>query len=163
LAIVFFSTCISKLKYFKSHLKFIISYNLLPNKVIPFFLKLIIALEGVIVLTLLTNYLKLIGYIIAIILLSIYTFAIIINLIRANNIECGCGGIVGNKQISWITFLRNIFLLVLFGFLLMGNIYKGGYILENYFNMYVGMFLICLYLILITGENLSNMFKRLQE
>ena len=47
---------------------------------------------------------------ILLLLLIMYTIGIIVNLYRKRtNISCGCGGIVGDHNLSWTLVFRNIF------------------------------------------------------
>jgi hypothetical protein len=52
----------------------------------------------------------------AIVLMSLTTFAISINLIRGNaDVSCGCGGIEDEQRLSWGLVSRNIVIIVLLG------------------------------------------------
>lgn len=56
---------------------------------------------------------------ILLLLLIMYTIGIIVNLYRKRtNISCGCGGIVGDHNLSWTLVFRNIFLVGLIIFLI---------------------------------------------
>ncbi|WP_394558031.1 MauE/DoxX family redox-associated membrane protein [Priestia aryabhattai] len=56
--------------------------------------------------------------ILAIILFTCFTITILINVIRGNrNIDCGCGGILGDQQISWKIIIRNLLFVCALSFL----------------------------------------------
>ena len=108
---VFLSTSLSKLNKMDQHILTVKEYNLLPNRFVRFFSILEVYFELSVGLFLLLGLFPGITSGIAVVLLLIFTSAISINLLRGrNNISCGCGGIAGNHQISWILVFRNLLL-----------------------------------------------------
>lgn len=105
---IFFSTSLNKIFNFTEHIVILKEYKLFPNKHIKAF-----ALTGVCV-ELIGALLFIIGYVsgalILLMLLMLFSLGIILNLVRGRkHIDCGCGGLLGEKQISWQLVFRNIF------------------------------------------------------
>ncbi|WP_033826775.1 MauE/DoxX family redox-associated membrane protein [Bacillus andreraoultii] len=90
-------------------------YNLIKNKVLINDLSvIIILLEFVLGLFFVLHISKWTSIIGSILLFLLFTFAILINLIKGNvNINCGCGGIVGDQLLSWKLLIRNIYIILL--------------------------------------------------
>lgn len=113
LAIIFISTAIEKIIRIKTYLQEIVSYKLLPQSLTKIFGGLNIFLELFLALCLFTGSWLVIGVVGSIVLLSIYNLAITINIIRGRTgISCGCGGLLGKGEISWMLVFRNTFLKV---------------------------------------------------
>lgn len=110
---IFLSTSIHKVLHLKEHFQIIESYKILPQFLNKSFGFLDIMLEFIIVAGLLTGNLHIYCLILSILLLILYSSAISINLIRGKReIECGCGGVLGNHRISFVLVIRN------FGFII---------------------------------------------
>lgn len=111
---IFIGTFIDKIQNFISHMGVVRSYRIVPENILRPLVYVEITLELIIgigmILGIMVNFMNLI----AAFLLSLYAFAMIVNLIRGNyDLSCGCGGILGDSKISWKLVIRNIvFLLV---------------------------------------------------
>ncbi|WP_370296304.1 MauE/DoxX family redox-associated membrane protein [Rossellomorea marisflavi] len=109
--IFIFSTA-SKLLDFKGHKDSIRFYRLIPSILIAPILTILIFLEAFAALLILFNLYRFLGVSILAVLLSIYTIAILINLVRGNSdINCGCGGVIGEHKLSFKLVFRNLILL----------------------------------------------------
>jgi hypothetical protein len=114
--VVFLNIVIGKLNNFASHLKAIDDYRIVPTKlivlagVIELIIQAMISISFVIGLQVSFTLLLCIG------LISVYTLAIVYNLLRGRkDLGCGCGGILGDHIISWKLVLRNLlFILTLY-------------------------------------------------
>lgn len=111
IAIIFISSSISKYNTFDKHIGIIEDYKVLPTNWSRVMGKLDITAEFVVGLLLLVGLFQFFGGFFAACILLIYTIAIVINLLRGRNeISCGCGGVLGNHNLSWILVTRNILL-----------------------------------------------------
>jgi hypothetical protein len=111
--IIFFSSIIYKVRSFYVHLHAIESYRVLPVNFIKPFAIIGITLESFIFISMLLGFYIVLFSVLAILLLLIYTVGISINVIKETNIDCGCGGFLGNHKISWLFVIRNIILVLL--------------------------------------------------
>ncbi|MDG0873840.1 hypothetical protein L5D93_15920 [Paenibacillus thiaminolyticus] len=111
LAFLFLSTFLHKTLNYREHIRIMNAYHLVPARlIVPSFI-LFAAAELAIGLTLLLSGITLYHVVSIGSLLSIYTFAIGFNLMRGHrHIDCGCGGILENEQLSWGLVLRNLLL-----------------------------------------------------
>ncbi|MGG4397869.1 MauE/DoxX family redox-associated membrane protein [Paenibacillus thiaminolyticus] len=111
LAFLFLSTFLHKTLNYREHIRIMNAYHLVPAPfIVPSFI-LFAAAELAIGLTLLLSGITLYHVVSIGSLLSIYTFAIGFNLMRGHrHIDCGCGGILENEQLSWGLVLRNLLL-----------------------------------------------------
>lgn len=111
LAFLFLSTFLHKTLNYHEHIRIMNAYHLVPARfAIPSFI-LFAAAELAIGLSLLLSGVTLYHVVSIGSLLSIYTFAIGFNLMRGHrHINCGCGGILENEQLSWGLVLRNLLL-----------------------------------------------------
>jgi uncharacterized membrane protein YphA (DoxX/SURF4 family) len=51
------------------------------------------------------------------VLLAAFTAAVVVNLVRGRRISCGCFGTLSQREISWISAARNVFLIAAAGVL----------------------------------------------
>ncbi|WII36989.1 MauE/DoxX family redox-associated membrane protein [Paenibacillus thiaminolyticus] len=111
LAFLFLSTFLHKTLTCREHIRIMNAYRLVPARlIVPSFI-LFAAAELAIGLSLLLSGITLYHVVSIGSLLSIYTFAIGFNLMRGHrHIDCGCGGILENEQLSWGLVLRNLLL-----------------------------------------------------
>ncbi|WP_374017893.1 MauE/DoxX family redox-associated membrane protein [Paenibacillus thiaminolyticus] len=111
LAFLFLSTFLHKTLNYREHIRTMNAYHLVPARfIVPSFI-LFAAAELAIGLSLLLSGITLYHVVSIGSLLSIYTFAIGFNLMRGHrHINCGCGGILENEQLSWGLVLRNLLL-----------------------------------------------------
>ncbi|WP_410503366.1 MauE/DoxX family redox-associated membrane protein [Exiguobacterium acetylicum] len=115
---MFLTSAISKMRTFDQHKKIIHSYDILPSKTVHYFAYIDVAFELFLAAMLLSILNLPIVSILSIALLLLYTIAISINLIRGKvDLDCGCGGIVGENKISWKLVIRNMFISLILVFL----------------------------------------------
>ncbi len=113
-SIMFLSSAISKLKKLEYHRIIIQEYKILPPSLVKIFSRFDVLGELVIGTLFLLGLFHKTASALAILLLSIYSVAILVNLLRGNrNISCGCGGVVGNHKLSWWLVLRNLALILI--------------------------------------------------
>ncbi|XKK36766.1 hypothetical protein HFP66_30340 [Bacillus sp. A17A.1] len=113
IGIVLFTTALDKLKNYNDHILIIKSYNILPSRLAKPFFILDFIVQILISISFVFSIKVSIFSFAAIFLMALYTMAIIINLLRKNDINCGCGGLVGNHSISWKLVVRNMMLILL--------------------------------------------------
>lgn len=113
LSALFISSSFSKIRNYEEHKMVVKNYNLLPKRSISMFMFIEVSLELLTGIGLLLTPVQISSIYLAIIMLVIFTIAVAINLLRGRtNISCGCGGIVGNHQLSWKLVFRNLCLIV---------------------------------------------------
>lgn len=113
-SLIFLTTSVTKLVDTDKHITSIEDYRILQkNLVIPFFYMDIVSslIAGIGIL--LSSYAKILSILIMIVLLVIYTTALVIHLFnKRNDLSCGCGGILGDHMISWKLVVRNSLLIL---------------------------------------------------
>jgi uncharacterized membrane protein YphA (DoxX/SURF4 family) len=127
---VLISYGISKVKHFEESIVTIEEYKIIPKFLIKPFAFINITLEILLGLHLYMGLFQEVASFLAILLLTVYITAIMINLIKGRvNISCGCGGILGSKGISWWLVLRNVSFIVV---LIPLCFYSSGFVsIEN--------------------------------
>lgn len=108
LGLIFLSSGILKLTNFKWFASAVDNYRILPTFLItPASLILVIGevIGGLGILT--GTFLQVSSYMI-LSLLIVFVIAISINLFRKRSIQCGCGGLIGNRKISKNIIIRNL-------------------------------------------------------
>ncbi|ENQ3108704.1 DoxX family membrane protein [Bacillus cereus] len=116
---LFLSSSISKLLYFSKHVVIVEEYKILPKKFTKFFSRIEVSFELICSISLILGLLQPWVGAILLLLLIMYTIGIIVNLCRKRtNISCGCGGIAGDHNLSWVLAFRNLFLIGLIIFLI---------------------------------------------
>lgn len=112
--LLFLSTALVKTFNFNKHFILIGNYHLLRPSLIYPFLILVIIIELYSSYFFMISELSLMNIMIVITLLLIYTFAILVNLIKGNkNINCGCGGVLENDSLNYGIVIRNITLIII--------------------------------------------------
>ncbi|KAF0993824.1 MauE/DoxX family redox-associated membrane protein [Geobacillus sp. TFV-3] len=109
------------------HLKEIADYRIIPQKYIFIFYIFTVFSEIYISCSLLINFQKNISILLGILLLLIYSLAIMINIKRGNTeISCGCGGLMKGNNIHSLLIVRNsILILILLLISTMGSVDDG--------------------------------------
>lgn len=106
---VFLISSISKLADIESHYAVIYSYEILPKNWTRSFTWIDSTSELLIGISLIIGFFVKITSFLFILLLGAYTLAITINLLKGRTeINCGCGGLVGNHKLSGKLLIRNI-------------------------------------------------------
>jgi uncharacterized membrane protein YphA (DoxX/SURF4 family) len=113
-ASIFIGSFYSKVKNIDKHIKIVREYRILREKMIRPFVYLNIIIELAVAIFLYIGVYQTIVTLISIMLIVIYTLAIIINLLKGRkDISCGCGGIIGDYNLSWLLAYRNLLLVIL--------------------------------------------------
>ncbi|MNC26929.1 Methylamine utilization protein MauE [compost metagenome] len=108
-AVMFLTSFLEKIRNYNLHLFILKDYKIIPHKLVNLFGALDVIAQILIALSFILGVWIYAGYVTSSILLFTYAIAISINLLRGrNNISCGCGGLVGNHQISWWLVFRNL-------------------------------------------------------
>jgi len=110
LLLVFLQAVLHKLFDVAEFRGFVADYQLLPERWVSLASNVFIGLEAMVVLLSLTAIGRSVALVVAILLLSLYGMAIVINLLRGRqSIECGCGGAV--QSLGWHLVVRNLCLM----------------------------------------------------
>jgi|SRR5699024_8780228 len=117
LGIIFFTSFVSHLFNMEKYISDIKAYNIFPENSTKTLGVFIILLEFCVGVLLILGYYQKFSLVFSTLLLLLFTGGITINLMRNNKINCACGGILGDSQISWKLILRNIFFLLIVLFL----------------------------------------------
>ena len=116
--LIFFSSGIEKIKEIKKHEGAVADFKILPSKFVPLFSRIDPILEIIISVCIFFSFFLKFNIFSCLILLVIYTIAIVINLLRGRyEISCGCGGVVGTHSLSWWLVGRNT--LIMFSLILL--------------------------------------------
>jgi hypothetical protein len=110
---IFFTSGASKLINFNKTNINIERYNLIPKRLVKPANIINIFLEFLLVALLFTkafNY----GLFISIVLLFLYSIAMVLSLNKVKKLDCGCGGILGNHEVSFKLVFRNLILILIF-------------------------------------------------
>ena len=115
IALVFIVGAIQKLKDIDTFQATVEAYDLLPQFLVTGFSIILPVVELVTACLLLVNLSQgLYGLILAILVLSVTTTGIIVNLLRGNlDVSCGCGGLEDEAPLSWGLVGRNLTLLAM--------------------------------------------------
>jgi hypothetical protein len=114
LGYIFLTSCLSKLSNVQSHYLTISAYKVVPDRFVYSITLIDITVEFITALTLIFGIFLKISLFNSVLLLLTYSTAILINLLRGRTeLECGCGGVVGNKKISNSLIVRNVGLLLI--------------------------------------------------
>ncbi|MED0670464.1 MauE/DoxX family redox-associated membrane protein [Aneurinibacillus aneurinilyticus] len=110
--VLFLFTSLDKIRSWKKHKLAIDNYQLTPTYLSGFLLVFFVVIELFISISLLFYSVNLINTIFIMLILFIYTVAIILNIYRGHtNISCGCGGFLESKKLSVNIVLRNLLLI----------------------------------------------------
>ncbi|WP_421381869.1 MauE/DoxX family redox-associated membrane protein [Bacillus salacetis] len=113
-AYLFLSTAFHKLFHYRQHQQHAENYEVLPRIFIPAFVMLSTLAELTLSLSLLFSVFIREALAAALMLLLAYSYAVLINLIRGRkDLSCGCGGLAGNKVITYKTIWRNLIFILL--------------------------------------------------
>mgnify|MGYP001027608389 CR=1 FL=1 len=111
LAVIFISSGLSKVRSIESHHFLVKSYEIVPKNLVSVSSYLNIFIELFTGTLLFFGIFHVLSSVLTLLLLAIYIFAISFNLLRGRkNISCGCGGVLGNHQLSLNLVIRNIIL-----------------------------------------------------
>jgi uncharacterized membrane protein YphA (DoxX/SURF4 family) len=84
------------------------AYRILPDRVVPVFSWVLPWIELALALLLVLGiYVPLTALAVSI-LVSCFTIAVVVNLVRGRTIACHCHGLAGNRTITWGTVARNL-------------------------------------------------------
>lgn len=122
LGLFFVVSGIDKILHPHSFIEAVHSYHILPEIIAPFFAVIIMAIESASGLALIFNWFSRAFYFLLMILLVLFSSAIIKILFEGVNIDCGCfSGIYSGTVNPWM-LVRNVLLIALFVWLLRTNI-----------------------------------------
>lgn len=115
LGVLFLVSGIGKLRHWRHFIGTVSDYQVAPEFVAKIVAGTLPWFELTAALLLIAGFaLKLVGGLIALFLIAT-TAAVVVNLRRGREIECGCYSIVDTMTISWGTAMRNVLLLTLAG------------------------------------------------
>lgn len=118
IGLMLISSAIQTMLNFKTHILLVENYKIIPLKFVKLFSIIELIFKSIFSALLIMGIFQKVSASFIIFLLFIYTLAILINLLRKRkNISCGCGGIIGNHNLSWFLILRNFILIMLTFFL----------------------------------------------
>ncbi|MGO0058573.1 MauE/DoxX family redox-associated membrane protein [Brevibacillus fluminis] len=108
LGTILLSAGLGKIFKIDRHIVVVKAYKIVPDTWILWFVWAEVIAEFVAGILLFTGYLREIPYILAASLFVMYSIAISMNLVRGQkDLDCGCGGVVGNHKLSWTLVMRN--------------------------------------------------------
>ncbi|MGE5703269.1 MAG: MauE/DoxX family redox-associated membrane protein [Clostridia bacterium] len=112
LGYLFASTFFAKWNNLLTHESVVKEYQIVPKAMVRPFVRIDLLLQLCVAVSFLFGLFLPTGAVIAIILLVLYSAAIMINLARGRReISCGCGGLAGNHTLSWALVIRNVCLI----------------------------------------------------
>lgn len=127
IGLLFLFSSLSKINTFSEHIVSIGKYGIIPQKYVKTFAYFGIPTELLTSLFLILGVYQKIFALISLLLLLLYTIAIIINLLRGNkDVTCGCGGILGNHKLTWMLPIRNFVLMLISLWLTLHNTVLGS-------------------------------------
>ncbi|MFE5431572.1 MauE/DoxX family redox-associated membrane protein [Peribacillus simplex] len=136
MSLIFLSSLYTHIRDIQAFKKSIKAYKIISNDVlINVFSLILLLLELIIGIFLLFGFFSNIGSLLSVCILMLFNTAMVINLIKKNeDIDCGCGGIVGENKLSWNLVSRNTLFISISLFLLL-NIHRDHYASLDFFLM----------------------------
>lgn len=123
--LIFLLTAIDKLLNWNKHITSMENYKIVTGSKIHFILIIMVLGELFISISLILNGVTLVNAIVFLGLVTLYTTAIVINLMRGNvEISCGCGSILESNRLTYRLVLRNFIFATVFIYILINNDYK---------------------------------------
>lgn len=114
------------------------AYDLIPLANARFFSAAYAIIELTVAVFLISNFAPSTSVVSAMILMSVTTFAISINLLKGNtDVSCGCGGIEDEQRLSWTLVSRNAAIISLLCICLFDTRYRTYDLLDS-FNLILG-------------------------
>lgn len=167
LAVIFISSGLSKIRSIESHHFLVESYEIVPKNLVKVFSYLNISIELFTGAILFLGLYHILSTVLTLILLSMYIAAISINLLRGRkSISCGCGGVLGNHQLSLNLVIRNIILFLVTCVLffhkpVLGSIQAlfQGFQVSTIYNLNYFVILLFANAFLVTSLIVSNLLK----
>lgn len=149
IANLFFLTAFDKIIHWKEHLISVREYQIIKSSLASTALTLFIISELFVSLSIFIYGIMTLNFILCILLLVLYSVAILINLRRGyKNISCGCGSVLKNDELNISIVIRNIILIAICFF--MYYIHYLGFNEISIFNKII-LFLIAFCLLLHYG------------
>jgi hypothetical protein len=122
-ALIFFISAIQKLRDIEAFELTVDLYDLIPDSLVKGFSRILPVAELVTAGLLVTNLQEgLSGLSLAILIMTVTTLAVVVNLTRGNiDMSCGCGGLEDESSLSWSLVGRNIVILGVLAVCLVSN------------------------------------------
>jgi len=160
---MFITSAIGKITQFSDHQKIIKAYKIVPLSMTKPFAILDIAFEIIVGVLLMTFMIPEITLFLASFLLLLYSVAITINLLRGRTeLDCGCGGIVGDNKISPILVIRNIGLIVVL-FFIVGEIKTNALISFSQMYWIINLFMLQFIFLIYASRHLTKLKKHFKQ
>ena len=135
-AYIFLFSSISKIKDYVNHIEVVKSYKILPDIFSKYLVNIFLFIELLASLMIIFRVFMTYSVIALFLLTAIYSVAIIINLARGRkDLSCGCGGVLGDHNISYRLVIRNS--LILLGLFLVISLPNANLLIKEYIYMNV--------------------------
>ncbi|HEU5138326.1 MAG TPA: MauE/DoxX family redox-associated membrane protein [Bacillales bacterium] len=109
-SVLFMTTAMDKVIHFREHAAAMENYQIVKTGFNKPLLVLFILTEVFLIFSFFTLHIEIFNIVVALVLLGIYTLAVLINLLRGNtNIDCGCGSVLENDRLTYRMIGRNCF------------------------------------------------------
>jgi hypothetical protein len=147
IAFLFISSFIDKLLHWKNHYKTAEGYKIISGIFLKVILAFFLLIEIYIGMSMFIFKMSLLNVVMAIVLITIYTLAVIFNLLRGNTeISCGCGGLLESPKLHWGIVIRNIFLIGIIALLYKSNTnYNFLFNISKLFSLFIALYLLLFY------------------
>jgi uncharacterized membrane protein YphA (DoxX/SURF4 family) len=175
IAIIPITSAYTKIRDLANHEQSIKNYQIIPDRYAKTAAKFDAIAEMMIGVLLLVGFFYKVSLVFFTGLIVLYTLAILINLRRGRTtLSCGCGGIVGEKPISWKLIFRNLSIIIVAVLLLFSSTKVG--ILDYYVSTlplnevypplyFIASFyfwmIIVTFFVLVEVKNINHHFNRL--
>ncbi|WP_232463517.1 MauE/DoxX family redox-associated membrane protein [Tumebacillus avium] len=128
LGTIFVSSFLEKIRKYEEHKSIIRDYRILPDRIVPYFSAIEVGLQLLTAALLYLGIFLPVAGMLSAILLAMYSIAVSMNLLKGRTeISCGCGGIVGNHQLSWGLIIRNVLLIACSSVIMTTNTTLGNF------------------------------------
>lgn len=164
LSLVFLAAGIIKLFNINNFIEIIYQLVIIPDSIAPTFAYIIVAAEIIVGTALIFKWFYYITLRISLSLIIVFTVIVTIKLFEGADVSCGCFGDFGDNKIDFITFLRNIGLLLI-NFLLLVNFEYDKHKNETYFVVFrkIGtQLLIILLFFFLAFQNLTFLIQNVE-
>lgn len=156
IVLVFSLTAIDKVLNWHKHIRTMKNYRIVTGAKLHLILTLMILGEIYISISLILNGATLANTATFLALISLYTIAIVINLIRGNvEMSCGCGSILESNRLTYRLVLRNFIFVAVFIVILINQEYK----INQLFPLEIILMLLLSICILILGSLIKEVMN----